>query len=45
MARKGRVLKITHIVTDEDEKDFQDLDIEATKTTAKPKTKENVNVK
>lgn len=38
MAKKGRVQRITHTTTAEDEKDFQNLDIEGTKTTtAAPK--------
>lgn len=32
MARKGRGGKITRITTDKEEKDFQELDIEGTKT-------------
>jgi len=45
MARKGRVKRITHTVTGEEDKDFQDLKIEGTKTTAQPKTKETGNGK
>lgn len=45
MAHKGRVKRITHIVTGKEDKDFQDLEIEGTKTTAQPKTKEIDNGK
>jgi hypothetical protein len=38
MAKKGRVQRITHTTTAEDEKDFQNLAIEGIKTTtATPK--------
>jgi hypothetical protein len=40
MARKGRGGRITRLVTDEDEKEFQEPGIEGTKTTeSKPKLK------
>lgn len=45
MAKKGRVIKITHSSTGEDEKDFHNLNIEGTKTTAAPKEKGNSHVR
>jgi hypothetical protein len=45
MAKKGRVIKITHSTTDEGEKDFQNLNIEGTKTTAALKEKGNSHVR
>lgn len=45
MARKGRVKIITHTATNEEEKDFQNLGIEGTKTTAQPVKKGDDNGK
>lgn len=44
MARKGRSGRITRLVTDEDEKEFQEPGIEGTKKTKlKPQIKKEIN--